>query len=431
MPAKFRWDIVHDDGGINDPLAVGDGVPTCKPEYKHRYACGWFTSFLYYQGLEYNIRSSPPPNEACVYDIQTYGLPMQILNERPFWKEMSPEALAVIRSGRGKLILFIAYEGFSLTDMGFFHRLHAVLEESGIPPSGVLLVFGDMLIEKRYETFVADNSIKDPIHVCAYSIFEDVARSHAREEPSNRPFQEKAASCLSRKKVYLCLNRRQRMHRSVTLCLLMEGGKIPDGLISMGPVNRKRFIEEVSWFFKGVPTSEDVVAHAHKMADTFPWVLDIPDLVNTNPAQMKDCCPDHYLDTYFSLITETLFEDDVLFLSEKVWKPMNNMHPFICVGNKGVMQELTNRGYRTFSPMINEWYDSEGDFFMRLTSALTSLAKIMAQVNFKSREKKIIDLYQALLPVMWHNADHLRRPGIAPDAQRVLDKIDAMCASTP
>jgi hypothetical protein len=64
-----------------------------------------------------------------------------------------------------------------------------------------------------------------------------------------------------------------------------------------------------------------------------------------------------YIDTYFSLVTETIFEYPHSFRTEKIWKPIVMGHPWICAANYGFYRDLKNEGYRTFGNLIDESFD--------------------------------------------------------------------------
>ena len=64
-----------------------------------------------------------------------------------------------------------------------------------------------------------------------------------------------------------------------------------------------------------------------------------------------------YLDTYFSLVTETVFQHPYSFRTEKIWKPIAIGHPFIVVSGLGYYRDLQNLGFRTFGHLIDESFD--------------------------------------------------------------------------
>lgn len=65
-----------------------------------------------------------------------------------------------------------------------------------------------------------------------------------------------------------------------------------------------------------------------------------------------------FQDTYFSLVTETVFTYPYSFRTEKIWKPMAVGHPFIAVANTGFYRDLHSMGFKTFSHVIDESFDT-------------------------------------------------------------------------
>jgi hypothetical protein len=64
-----------------------------------------------------------------------------------------------------------------------------------------------------------------------------------------------------------------------------------------------------------------------------------------------------YRDTYFSLVTETVFNYPYSFRTEKIWKPIAVGHPFVAVANRGFYRDLHNMGFQTFGHVIDESFD--------------------------------------------------------------------------
>jgi hypothetical protein len=68
--------------------------------------------------------------------------------------------------------------------------------------------------------------------------------------------------------------------------------------------------------------------------------------------------PQAYMDTCFSLVTETIFDYPYSFRTEKIWKPMIMCHPFVVAANSGYYRDLRNAGFQTFGNLINESFDT-------------------------------------------------------------------------
>lgn len=73
-----------------------------------------------------------------------------------------------------------------------------------------------------------------------------------------------------------------------------------------------------------------------------------------------------YLDTYFSLVTETVFDYPYSFRTEKIWKPIAIGHPFMVVANCGYYRDLHRLGFQTFGQWLDESFDNVEDSTQRL-----------------------------------------------------------------
>jgi hypothetical protein len=76
--------------------------------------------------------------------------------------------------------------------------------------------------------------------------------------------------------------------------------------------------------------------------------------------------PAPYIDTYFSLVTETVFDYPYSFRTEKIWKPIAMAHPWIVVANAGYYRDIKNLGFQTFGHVLDESFDSIDDSQKRI-----------------------------------------------------------------
>jgi hypothetical protein len=67
--------------------------------------------------------------------------------------------------------------------------------------------------------------------------------------------------------------------------------------------------------------------------------------------------PAPYVDTYFSLVTETVFEYPYSFRTEKIAKPIAIGHPWLVAANRGFYRDIRNLGFKTFGHVIDESFD--------------------------------------------------------------------------
>lgn len=65
-----------------------------------------------------------------------------------------------------------------------------------------------------------------------------------------------------------------------------------------------------------------------------------------------------FLDSCVHIVTETSFEENELFISEKIIKPILMYQPFIVLGSVGYLERLKSYGFKTFSDFWDESYDT-------------------------------------------------------------------------
>jgi hypothetical protein len=88
--------------------------------------------------------------------------------------------------------------------------------------------------------------------------------------------------------------------------------------------------------------------------------------------------PEPYIDSYFSLVTETVFHHPYSFFTEKIAKPLAMGHPWIVAGNYGYYRDIKKLGFRTFGHLIDESFDtidSSQDRIERIAKVIDDLCQ--------------------------------------------------------
>ena len=80
----------------------------------------------------------------------------------------------------------------------------------------------------------------------------------------------------------------------------------------------------------------------------------------------------------FHIVTETVYFDTKLHLTEKVFKPIVSKRPFILASTPGSLDYLKSYGFRTFDRWIDESYDSETDHYVRIEKITEEIARLCA-----------------------------------------------------
>lgn len=163
--------------------------------------------------------------------------------------------------------------------------------------------------------------------------------------------------------------------------------------------------------------------NASHIDDKLPLVYDTTDHVATDflkpasghlPYRVKDV--DHWntlsprlvTENLLFIVTETAFtNENLLFLTEKTFKPFLLRMPFILIAQRGTLAYLRSIGYRTFSDFWDEDYDSIEDPGKRLQTII-KLTKTLATQDLSS-------LVSSMTHILEHNYHHLktRRPETA------------------
>lgn len=86
-----------------------------------------------------------------------------------------------------------------------------------------------------------------------------------------------------------------------------------------------------------------------------------------------------YIDTYFSLVTETVFEQPWPFRTEKIAKPLAIGHPFIVATTPGYYRDLHRLGFKTFGHVIDESFDSIENHQDRMDRIITIVQDLCQQ----------------------------------------------------
>jgi hypothetical protein len=108
-----------------------------------------------------------------------------------------------------------------------------------------------------------------------------------------------------------------------------------------------------------------------------------------------------YIDTYFSLVTETVFEAPHSFFTEKIAKPLAQGHPFVAVASPGFYRDLHALGFRTFDPWIDESFDQIQDPAARLQRIRDTVVDLL--------HSDLVKLLEQCREVCKYNQQHLRQ----------------------
>lgn len=105
--------------------------------------------------------------------------------------------------------------------------------------------------------------------------------------------------------------------------------------------------------------------------------------------------------SYWHVVTETVFYDKKLHLTEKVFKPIISMRPFLLVAAPGNLKYLKSYGFKTFDDWIDESYDDIQDDDQRLNMILQQLQMLCNQNSVKLQA-----MHDDMRPILEYNHRH-------------------------
>jgi len=212
-------------------------------------------------------------------------------------------------------------------------------------------------------------------------------------------------------KKFLSLNRRPRVHRIALFTEIMKDPILKENsIISLGSRNLESNNHDgyghdwVDWYkhiisedykygkYSGIDFLKNYDSSQESFVDSN---LEYNLAFNFNQTL--------HLNTFVNILTETLFENETVFLSEKVFKPILGCQPFIILGNPGSIQELKNIGFKTFEDFWDESYDSELDFSKRLEKIITILKGLAEKTD-----QELLEMTKQMLSILQHNYEHIR-----------------------
>ena len=123
-----------------------------------------------------------------------------------------------------------------------------------------------------------------------------------------------------------------------------------------------------------------------------------------------------YIDTVCSIVSKTNDNNNDIFMTEKIWKPIMAQHIFVVHGNYLYLQKLREMGFKTFASFIDETYDIERDRDKRIQKIASLLQDLKSRLcdnnvsKVNAGNKKWHDIYLQTKALRQHNYDLMFNP---------------------
>jgi hypothetical protein len=125
------------------------------------------------------------------------------------------------------------------------------------------------------------------------------------------------------------------------------------------------------------------------------FIYDCDDLENNKASILNRSAHE---DSFVNIVTESMLDEKCVFFSEKTFKPIYSIQPFILVSNPYSLKKLKEMGYKTFGKWWDESYDEETNF----TRRFEKIIEIMIEISSWSIEK-CFKITNEMEEVLLHN----------------------------
>jgi hypothetical protein len=336
-------------------------------------------SFLYAHTREYKyiytlyIRSLPQECNILCQPGEVRKIEDKLCYKKNFIEFHTPcEVLEDVRTGKCLLLLNDSYECTVLTAT-VMETLLMFCKELCIPTHNVLIVTGNMCNMQNVEL------IKYPFKITYLQLFECSIKSVIKQNNiTPLPFEKRIImkpkklrfvylnSSLRAHRIYffIKLSKNKRFLRCARTSFLTSWRDCDQRIVDYDKLVNNRYVSDVFLEELKNTVKVDILRNSDYVMQMLP--LRIPGESENITFKNKPWNIINkvvYDDIAIHIVTETIadYSNDMMFITEKTFKPIATMSPFIILGNANILATLRDQGYKTFSSLWDESYDSISD----------------------------------------------------------------------
>jgi len=201
----------------------------------------------------------------------------------------------------------------------------------------------------------------------------------------NRKIEPVNYHCKHRSKKFTALVRMHKYWRANTMARIWEHGNNQQGYFGYGNEITANENEDDN------PIEVDRFVGLRELTRLFlkelPFVADDLSVVQHNNHTLS--VEEHFRNSYLNIVLESHMDVDQsygAFLTEKTFKPIKNVQPFIIFGGPSSLRLLRRMGYKTFEGMIDNSYDDITDTTKRWETAINLTLDLINLNNKQLRE---------------------------------------------
>jgi hypothetical protein len=339
----------------------------------------------------------------------------------------------LIRDNNGYILINYLHEGHIRQEN--YKELHNELLNYNIPANKVIFVSSNVNGKKQYETFCdnmplltkskihiieANHMLESSVDIYNYVLDNNYNKDLDKVLPYKQSFVNKTEvfrllKYTIREKYFLCYNRVIREYRLALVAMIYKMGLQDKGIISLGAKEVDTAFggvwpDYISDFIEDKKQNEIVSDALKKIKPLYPidadsdidanWIYKDGEKWGGAVGQWSNFSH-QYKRIYFNIVTESCYNEDCIYMSEKIFKPISNLVPFIIVSTPFFLKKLREIGYKTFHPWINESYDEEVDNDKRFFMILDEIKRLCTM-----SKEEIHKWYYEMEDILLYNQEH-------------------------
>lgn len=309
---------------------------------------------------------------------------------------LNPVYIKDMQDKKALLMLDQSVEGYNT--LWLWEWFHNKCRQYDLDPASIIYLTGDQSSEDSYNQWCNENTPSSKMKVIPSTSLGMYVHKQFRRDFTDIKFNDLLEhKNLNDIYLYDCINMRPRQQRILNLLHLFNAGLLKYGNITMGKNENWRIVPSNDYLtqyklpidvldkvietnsFEKIPepssTTHDMVVHYYNFVERILY--------------------DMYKNSWVSIVAETSYFDyeHATFISEKTFKPLGAMQPFIIVGTKGTLRYLRKLGYKTFHPYIDESYDEldDNDRFLAIVDAIKKIQAIEDKLGWYESMRDILE----------------------------------------
>lgn len=318
-------------------------------------------------------------------------------NQLSVFEYLNPKYIKDMQDKRALLMLDQSVEGYHSTWL--WSWFHNKCQQYNVQPASIIYLTGDQSSADSYEQWCNKNNPSSRLKVIPSTSLGMYVHKQFRRDFADIKFDrllEHKKSNYNDIYLYDCINMRPRPQRVLNLLHLFNAGLLEYGKLTMGKNEGWHTIPSNQYLTTyNLPADVMLKVNSTGAFDKIPEPVSVANKDNHYYNFVERILYDMYKNSWVSIVAETsYFEyEHATFISEKTFKPLASMQPFIIVGTRGTLKYLRKLGYKTFHPYIDESYDDLPDT-ERFTAIVEAVKKIQAIENKAEWYESIRDIVE-------------------------------------